>query len=124
MYMLVMYRPDSYIVQKFCYAANDVHFSVLGKNYQHTLALAFAVKEVNENHQLLPNVTLGFHVCDSYIHGTHRAMMELLFTHKALIPNYKCGVQNNLIAVIGGLYSVISNEMDIFLGSYKIPQVR
>ncbi|XP_066486334.1 vomeronasal type-2 receptor 26-like [Tiliqua scincoides] len=95
---------------------------VLGKNYQHTLALAFAVEEVNANHELLPNVTVGFHICDSYFQGTPRAMMELLFTHKSFIPNYKCGVQNNLIAVIGGLYSAISEDMEIFLSSYKIPQ--
>ncbi|XP_066486331.1 vomeronasal type-2 receptor 26-like [Tiliqua scincoides] len=95
---------------------------VLGKNYQHTLALVFAVEEVNANRELLPNVTVGFHICDSYVHGTHRAVMELLFTQKSFIPNYTCVVQNSLIAVIGGLYSVISKDVEIFLSSYKIPQ--
>ncbi|XP_066486337.1 vomeronasal type-2 receptor 26-like [Tiliqua scincoides] len=92
-------------------------------HHSHTLALVFAVEEVNANHELLPNVTVGFHICDSYFQGTPRAMMELLFTHKSFIPNYTCGVQNSLIAVIGGLYSVISKDMEIFLSSYKIPQV-
>ncbi|XP_066486347.1 vomeronasal type-2 receptor 26-like [Tiliqua scincoides] len=98
---------------------------VLTKNYQHILALAFAVEEINKNNQILPNVTLGFRIYDSYFseRWTCRATLELLSTQKRFIPNYKCDVHSNLIGVIGGLYSEISLQMAAILGTYKVPQL-
>uniref|UniRef100_A0A8D0BGS6 G-protein coupled receptors family 3 profile domain-containing protein n=1 Tax=Salvator merianae TaxID=96440 RepID=A0A8D0BGS6_SALMN len=99
---------------------------VVPKNYQHILALAFAVKEVNENPQILQNVTLGFCIYDSYFspRWTYQTTMHLTSSVDRLIPNYLCDKQNNLITVIGGLDSDISAVMSNILESYKIPQVR
>ncbi|XP_066486339.1 vomeronasal type-2 receptor 26-like [Tiliqua scincoides] len=103
---------------------NRLIWIVITKNYQHILALIFAVKGINENHQLLPNVTLGFHIYESYSKEwwTYQATMELLSTRNKFIPNYKCGIRNNLISVIGGLHSQISLSMANILGTYKVPQ--
>ncbi|XP_062992852.1 vomeronasal type-2 receptor 26-like [Elgaria multicarinata webbii] len=97
---------------------------VLAKNYQHALAMIYAVKEINENRQILPNVTLGFHIYDSYYlaHWTYHSIMELLSTHNRFIPNYKCGFENKVMAVIGALYSATSLYMANILGIYKVPQ--
>ncbi|XP_032092100.1 vomeronasal type-2 receptor 26-like [Thamnophis elegans] len=94
------------------------------KFYQHILALIFAVKEINENPQILPNITLGFNIFDSYDGTwTYHTTMKLFSPLKRLIPNYKCGFQNNLVAVIGALYSETSLLLGDILKTYKVPQI-
>lgn len=100
-------------------------FSILLKNFQHVLALVFAVKEVNNNPKILENVSLGFHIYDSYFNAmlTYRNTLSFLCTLKRIIPNYSCDIQRNLMAVVGGLDSESSFHMANILSIYKIPQV-
>ncbi|KAH0626262.1 hypothetical protein JD844_001157 [Phrynosoma platyrhinos] len=103
-----------------------LHLTItLPKNYQHVLSLAFAVKEINENPNILPNITLGFHIYDSYFNAkaTYQNTINLLFSQKRTIPNYKCDGQKNLEAVIGGLDSETSVYVATIVGIYKIPQI-
>ncbi|XP_026567921.1 vomeronasal type-2 receptor 26-like [Pseudonaja textilis] len=98
---------------------------LIPKNYQHILALVFAVKEINENPQILSNFTLGFHIYDSYDNAqrTYQTTMLLLSSEERLIPNYTCDNQHNLIAVIGGIDSTVSCHIATILDIYKIPQL-
>ncbi|XP_062992887.1 vomeronasal type-2 receptor 26-like [Elgaria multicarinata webbii] len=98
---------------------------IMPKNYQHLVAFAFAVKEINENPQILPNLTLGFRIYDSYDNArrTYHATMLLLSLVERLVPNYICDTRNNLIAVVGGLDSEISLHIANILDIYKIPQL-
>ncbi|XP_070810641.1 vomeronasal type-2 receptor 26-like [Pituophis catenifer annectens] len=99
---------------------------VITKYYQHALTLAFAVKEINEDSQILPNVTLGFHLYDSYNNPrmTYRTTLDLLFKSQKFVPNYKCDSQKNLMAIIGGLSPDTSSFMAESIRVYKIPQGR
>ncbi|XP_062993259.1 vomeronasal type-2 receptor 26-like [Elgaria multicarinata webbii] len=96
------------------------------KLYQHVLALAFAVNEINENPIILPNVTLGFHIYDSYYDAkmTYRNTLGLILNEHQFLPNFKCGMEKKLLAVIGALGSDISFYMADILNLYKIPQVQ
>ncbi|XP_063158936.1 vomeronasal type-2 receptor 26-like [Candoia aspera] len=98
---------------------------LITKFYQHVLSLAFAVKEINENPLILPNVTLGFHIYDSYNNPkmTYRTTLDLLFKSHRFLPGYKCGLQKNLMAIIGGLGSDTSSHMAEIIDFYKIPQL-
>ncbi|XP_033025669.1 vomeronasal type-2 receptor 26-like [Lacerta agilis] len=98
---------------------------MITKFYQHILALAFAVKVINENPNILPNVTLGFHIYDSYYDArmTYRTTLDLLFKMHRFVPNYKCDSHKNLIAIIGGLGSDTSFHIADILNLYKIPQL-
>nr|XP_016850846.1 PREDICTED: vomeronasal type-2 receptor 26 [Anolis carolinensis] len=123
---------------------SHIHFMVLGisfkkhpsqdwvivpivttKFYQHVLALVFAINEINDNPKILPNVTLGFHIYDSYSNAkmTYRTTLDLIYKSQQFLPNYQCGIQKNLVAAIGGLDSDTSLYMAEVLVPYKIPQI-
>ncbi|XP_066486300.1 vomeronasal type-2 receptor 26-like [Tiliqua scincoides] len=107
-----------------------LHFSVgsktsVPKNYQHVLSLVFAVKEINENPKILTNISLGFHIYDSFTDArvTQQNTLKLLSGSKRMVPNFNCDQQSNLIAVIGGLDPDFSVQMATLLDLYKIPQI-
>nr|XP_028560289.1 vomeronasal type-2 receptor 26-like [Podarcis muralis] len=98
----------------------------LPKNYQHILALAFAVKEINENPSILSNISLGFYILNSYFSArmTYKASLSLLSKQQRFVPNFCCDDdQNKLIAFIGGSISEISVNMAIISAMHKTPQL-
>ncbi|XP_063158465.1 vomeronasal type-2 receptor 26-like [Candoia aspera] len=95
------------------------------KLYQQILSLVFAVKEINRNPELLPNITLGFHIVNNYFTAriTYKAMLSLLCTHQRFVPNFTCGLKKKFIAAIGGRLTEASSIMATVLANYKIPQL-
>ncbi|XP_015281605.1 PREDICTED: vomeronasal type-2 receptor 26-like [Gekko japonicus] len=87
--------------------------------------MVFAIKEINENPRLLPNVTLGFRIYDSYLNPrwTYHATLHLLSPWKRFAPNYRCDSQDNLFAIIEGFFSAASSQIPSVFGMYKIPQL-
>uniref|UniRef100_A0A8C3TDP1 G-protein coupled receptors family 3 profile domain-containing protein n=1 Tax=Chelydra serpentina TaxID=8475 RepID=A0A8C3TDP1_CHESE len=95
------------------------HCRLLPKNYQHVLALVFAINKINQDPELLPNITLGFRIYESFFSArkTYESSFTLLSTRNGMIPNYNCDTQDKLSAVIGGLGSETSIQM-ISYGSF------
>ncbi|KAF7235057.1 hypothetical protein EYD10_18093, partial [Varanus komodoensis] len=95
------------------------------KMHQHILALSFAVDEINGNPQILPNLTLGFHIINGYYIAKmrYKATMRLLCTYHRFVPNFSSATQKKIAAVIGGLVTEASEIMAIILAMYKIPQL-
>ncbi|XP_036617778.1 vomeronasal type-2 receptor 26-like [Trichosurus vulpecula] len=95
------------------------------KNYQQALALVFAVEEINRDPNLLPNISLGFHLYNTY-HSDERTLessLRWLSGLGQLIPNYSCWEQDKSVAVIGGATSALSVQMGTLFDLYNFPQI-
>ncbi|KAM4697191.1 vomeronasal type-2 receptor 26-like [Rhinophrynus dorsalis] len=93
--------------------------------YKSIIALLFAIEEVNRDPQLLPNITLGFHMFDSCFSDASslRTTFHAISGYENSVPNYKCGQQPRVPAVIGDPVSSSAVAMARVLGLWKVPQV-
>ncbi|XP_058023774.1 vomeronasal type-2 receptor 26-like [Ahaetulla prasina] len=87
--------------------------------------MVFAVQMVNENPQLLPNLTLGYNMHDNYVStlATSEALLDILSTGQANVPNYSCGRKENLLALVDAAKRETSIQMSTLVGTYKVPQL-
>ncbi|XP_060539030.1 vomeronasal type-2 receptor 26-like [Pantherophis guttatus] len=88
-------------------------------------AIVSAVKKINQDFHVLPNITLGYSIYENYYHAgrTADALLGLLSDGETKIPNYNCGRQRNALAVLEGADTDISIQISTMLRTYKIPQV-
>ncbi|XP_070621596.1 extracellular calcium-sensing receptor-like [Erythrolamprus reginae] len=95
------------------------------KKYQQFFALVFAVTEINKDLVLLPNITLGFHICDNVRMERKISLISLSFlsTRGQMVPGYKCDRQDLLLSVIGGDHPKSSRQMASIFSIYKVPQL-
>ncbi|KAG6466481.1 type-2 vomeronasal receptor [Crotalus adamanteus] len=95
------------------------------QNYQHILALVFAIKEINKNSNILSNISLGLQISNSYFMArwTNLASMKLVSTQGKFMPNYKCDIKDWVVSVIAGPNSSIFPFMANILNVYKMPQL-
>ncbi|XP_073498494.1 vomeronasal type-2 receptor 26-like [Phyllobates terribilis] len=98
---------------------------VYQEKYQAALTVLFAIEEINRNDDLLPNISLGFHLFESFMNEakTLEAYMKILSGWGFQIPNYKCMSQAHLIAVVGFASSVLSLLVANTFGIYGYPQI-
>ncbi|XP_070592544.1 vomeronasal type-2 receptor 26-like [Erythrolamprus reginae] len=83
------------------------------------------IQDINKNPQLLPKFTLGYNIHDNYVNNilSSDALLDILSTGEANVPNYSCGKKDNLMALIDGSDDDISRQLSIVLSTYKIPQI-
>ncbi|XP_070588214.1 vomeronasal type-2 receptor 26-like [Erythrolamprus reginae] len=106
-------------------ASRHRHIHVETKNYQQFLALLFSVKEINKDSNLLPNITLGFHIYDNCQIQRNISLisLSLLSTRGQMVPGYKCDRQDTLLSIIGGHNSKSSIQMASIFSIFKVPQI-
>ncbi|XP_074141068.1 vomeronasal type-2 receptor 26-like [Sminthopsis crassicaudata] len=100
-------------------------YRYIEKNYQQLFMSAFTLHEINRNPNLLPNISLGYRVYNSY--SSEERTLEhyqwwLSGTYQPL-PNYNCRKPGKIVAAIGGATSALSVQMGTLLDLYRLPQL-
>ncbi|XP_018416474.1 PREDICTED: extracellular calcium-sensing receptor-like [Nanorana parkeri] len=94
-------------------------------SYQQIQALVFAVEEINNNHNILPNTTLGFQVYDScnVLQYDLEGALQILTGSNTAIANYRCLKNIPDTAIIGAAISSNSILLAHVLGLFRYPQI-
>uniref|UniRef100_L7N3K3 Uncharacterized protein n=1 Tax=Xenopus tropicalis TaxID=8364 RepID=L7N3K3_XENTR len=94
-------------------------------NYQNVLAFVFAINEINNNPDLLPNITLGFHIVDNCLNEERAisGMLDIISGGNVPTPNYRCGLSHNLVAFVDGISTRLTLLFARMFGMYKVPQI-
>ncbi|XP_065165928.1 metabotropic glutamate receptor 7 isoform X2 [Atheta coriaria] len=104
------------------------------KGMQRLEAMLYAIDEINESPDLLPNVTLGALIIDSCSSDTYALEQSMEFVRSYMnqdMSEYKCESgqppvyvpHKPVTAVIGASFSVVSIMVANILRLFKIPQV-
>ncbi|KAG8560193.1 hypothetical protein GDO81_014835 [Engystomops pustulosus] len=93
--------------------------------YRDVLGLMFAIDEVNQSPDLLPNVSLGFSLVDSCMSEMRAVggLMSLMSGAAHPVPGYDCHLQSVAAGIVGELVSALSLPIARVLGVLHYPQI-
>ncbi|XP_070790374.1 vomeronasal type-2 receptor 26-like [Pituophis catenifer annectens] len=130
------YKPGDYwitgimsgiiaLLYQFSFSKPPTHQLKSENAFYHILPFLLAVHEVNQNSRLLPNITLGYNIYQNFFNArmTYEAMLDVLSTGQENIPNYRCGRQKNLLAILEEMDSELFDHISNVLSIYKFPQI-
>ncbi|XP_027136114.1 vomeronasal type-2 receptor 1 [Larimichthys crocea] len=95
------------------------------RTFRWTQTMLFAINEINERKDLLPNTDLGYVIYDSCftISKAVEGTLTYLTGQDEAVPNYRCGSGAPLAALVGAGGSDLSIATARILGLYHFPQV-
>ncbi|XP_070592174.1 vomeronasal type-2 receptor 26-like [Erythrolamprus reginae] len=131
------YRPGDYLIGVVTTATKElrttlpfntapyIQFDSTSSDYSRILRFIFTIELVNKNAQLLQKITLGYNIHDNNLNplGTSEALLDMQSTGEDNVPNYACGRNDHLLALLDGADRDISIQMSTLAASYKIPQI-
>ncbi|XP_067275552.1 extracellular calcium-sensing receptor-like [Pseudorasbora parva] len=95
------------------------------ESFQHAQTMAFAINEINKNPNLLPNITLGYHIYDNCVMlgMAFRAAISLASGTEESFSNLNCAGPPPVIGVVGDPSSTPSIAISSVLGLFRVPIV-
>ncbi|KAK9405666.1 type-2 vomeronasal receptor [Crotalus adamanteus] len=83
------------------------------------------IQVISKKTRFQHNLTLGYNIRDNYLStfGTSDALLDMLSPGEANVPNYSCGMKDNIFALLDGADRDISHQMSTLVGPYKVPQI-
>uniref|UniRef100_A0A8C1K309 Extracellular calcium-sensing receptor-like n=1 Tax=Cyprinus carpio TaxID=7962 RepID=A0A8C1K309_CYPCA len=95
------------------------------EGFQHAQTMAFAIDEINKNPNLLPNITLGYHLYDNCVMlgMAFRAAMSLSSGTEESFPNLNCTGPPPVIGIVGDASSTPSIAISSVMGLFRVPIV-
>ncbi|XP_067245241.1 extracellular calcium-sensing receptor-like [Chanodichthys erythropterus] len=93
--------------------------------FQQAQTMAFAVNEINKNQNLLPNVTLGYHLYDNCVRleMAFRAAISLASGTEESFSSLNCTGPPPVIGIVGDPSSTPSIAISNVLGLFRVPIV-
>ncbi|XP_043120060.1 extracellular calcium-sensing receptor-like [Puntigrus tetrazona] len=95
------------------------------ESFQHAQTMAFAINEINKNPNLLPNITLGYHLYDNCVMLgiAFRAAISLVSGTEMSSSNFNCTGPPPVIGIVGDPSSTPSIAISSILGLFRVPIV-
>ncbi|XP_070790220.1 vomeronasal type-2 receptor 26-like [Pituophis catenifer annectens] len=89
------------------------------------LQYIFNIQVASKTPWLPQNITLGYNIHDNYLNipSTSEALLDILSTGEANIPNYSCGRKDNILVLVDVAADDISIQISTLGGIYKVPQM-
>lgn len=94
--------------------------------FRHAMTMAFAVEEINNNSNLLPNITLGYSLydnCATLVTGFNAALLLATGQEEQFVSQKACLGTPPVLGIVGDSFSTFSIATSDVLGLFRLPLV-
>ncbi|XP_053305749.1 vomeronasal type-2 receptor 26-like [Spea bombifrons] len=94
-------------------------------DYINLLVFLFTIETLNNDPNILPNITLGYHIYDSCLDERKavKSILQILSGRGMTVPNYSCANSNNVAGFIGDHHSTTTIPIAQLLGVHGYAQI-